>query len=95
MRDTLMGATTVGGPPALPAASVEGVGATRDPGGTVAVPTALVAPAVDASAATTPVYDEAQSLGCEDELKALGVTFEVLEPIVGEDGCRATMTDDD
>ena len=43
----------------------------------------------DASAATTPVYDEAQSLGCEDELKALGVTFEVLEPIVGEDGCGA------
>lgn len=43
----------------------------------------------DASTATTPAHDKAQSLGCEEELKALGVKFEVLEPITGDDGCGA------
>ncbi len=61
-----------------------------------AAPPAEPAPPADAepgaaaaTAAITPVYDEAQSLGCEEELKALGVTFEVLEPIAGRNGCGA------
>lgn len=43
----------------------------------------------DASMAPTPVHDQTQALSCEEGLKALGVTFEVLEPITGEDGCGA------
>lgn len=43
----------------------------------------------DASTATTPAHDEAQALSCEEELKALGVTFEVLAPISDENGCGA------
>lgn len=43
----------------------------------------------DASTANTPAHDDAQGKSCKDELKALGVKFEVLEPISEENGCGA------
>jgi len=55
-----------------------------------AAPTLLADPLPDdTSPPPTPVHDEAQALGCEAALRALGVRFAVLEPITGEDGCGA------
>ncbi len=35
------------------------------------------------------VHDPSPAAGCEAELEALGVQFEVMEPIAGEEGCGA------